>query len=183
MSSSVPISASGITAPTPQNTPAQHAPISSGLSRPTVPDISEEGEAAEELTSLGAAGVQSAMLGMVHGKLAGLVGRSSGYIEPLPMAMKRSVEGLKGVQVQLMEPQNQYKRECLELERKVCVLFLWGEGFVPRASWSRDGAIDDGNAHCHPPLTMLPTYVLTSFHTISPTRWWHLHHIEGTTTY
>ncbi|KAJ7915084.1 hypothetical protein B0H13DRAFT_2324740 [Mycena leptocephala] len=93
MSSSVPISASGITAPTPQNTPAQHAPISSGLSRPMVPDISEEGEGAEELTSLGTAGVQSAMLGMVHGKLAGLVGCSSGYIEALPM-------------------------ECLELERK-----------------------------------------------------------------
>ncbi|KAJ7915085.1 hypothetical protein B0H13DRAFT_1457466, partial [Mycena leptocephala] len=115
---SVPISASCITAPTPQNTPAQHAPISSGLSWPTVPDISEEGEAAEELTSLGTAGVQSAMLGMVHGKLAGLVGCSSGHTEALPMAVKRSVEGLKGVQVQLMEPQNQYKSECLELERK-----------------------------------------------------------------
>ncbi|KAJ7915086.1 hypothetical protein B0H13DRAFT_2457672 [Mycena leptocephala] len=118
MSSSVPISASGITAPTPQNMPTQHTPISSRLSRPTVPDISEEGEGAEELTSLGAAGVQSTMLGMVHGKLAGLVGRSSGYIEALPMAVKRSVEGLKGVQVQQTELQNQYKRECLELERK-----------------------------------------------------------------
>ncbi|KAJ6483556.1 nucleosome assembly protein [Mycena vitilis] len=118
MSSSVPISSAGKTAPTPQNTPAQHAPISSGLSRPTVPDISEEAEAAEEISSLGAAGVQSAMLGMVHGKLAGLVGRSSGYIEALPPAVKRNVEGLKGVQVQQIELQNQYKRECLELERK-----------------------------------------------------------------
>ncbi|KAJ7147570.1 nucleosome assembly protein [Mycena crocata] len=118
MTSNVPISASGITAPTPQNTPLNHAPISSGLSRPTVPDISEEPEAAEELTSLGAAGMQSAMLGMVHGKLAGLVGRSSGYIEALPLPVKRSVAGLKGVQVAQTELQNQYKRECLELERK-----------------------------------------------------------------
>ncbi|KAJ7143864.1 NAP-domain-containing protein [Mycena epipterygia] len=118
MSSNVPISQSGITAPTPQNTPMTHAPISAGLSRPTVPDISEEPEVAEELTTLGAGGMQSAMLGMVHGKLAGLVGRSSGYIESLPPAVKRSVEGLKGVQVQQTDLQNQYKRECLELERK-----------------------------------------------------------------
>ncbi|KAJ7474863.1 nucleosome assembly protein [Mycena latifolia] len=118
MSSSVPISSSGITAPTPQNTPLSHAPISAGLSRPTVPDISEEPEAAEELNELGPGGLQSAMLGMVQGKLAGLVGRSSGYIESLPPAVKRSVEGLKGIQVKQTELQNQYKRECLELERK-----------------------------------------------------------------
>ncbi|KAJ7708215.1 hypothetical protein B0H17DRAFT_1031924 [Mycena rosella] len=115
MSSSIPISSSGITAPTPANTPMTHAPISQGLSRPTVPDISEE---AEELNELGTSGIQSAMLGMVQGKLAGLVGRSSGYIESLPPAVKRSVEGLKGLQVQQTDLQNQYKRECLELERK-----------------------------------------------------------------
>ncbi|KAJ7347707.1 nucleosome assembly protein [Mycena albidolilacea] len=114
-SQSVPISSHNMTAPTPVNTPAQHAPISSGLSRPTVPDISEE---AEELTTLGAGGLQSAMLGMVHGKLAGLVGRSSGYIEALPTATKLNVEGLKGIQVKQTDLQNQYKRECLELERK-----------------------------------------------------------------
>ncbi|KAF7368665.1 NAP-domain-containing protein [Mycena venus] len=117
MSSSQSIPSSNkTTAPTPVNTPAQHAPISSGLSRPTVPDISEE--TGEELQTLGSAGMQSAMLGMVHGKLAGLVGRSSGYIEALPTATKRNVEGLKGIQVQQTELQNQYKRECLELERK-----------------------------------------------------------------
>ncbi|KAJ7810412.1 hypothetical protein B0H14DRAFT_2295331, partial [Mycena olivaceomarginata] len=114
-SQSVPISSHNITAPTPVNTPAQHAPISSGLSRPTVPDITEE---AEELTTLGARGLQTAMLGMVHGKLAGLVGRSSGYIEALPTATKLNVEGLKGIQVKQTDLQNQYKRECLELERK-----------------------------------------------------------------
>ncbi|KAF8127328.1 hypothetical protein K438DRAFT_1646449 [Mycena galopus ATCC 62051] len=94
---------SNITAPTPVNTPAQHAPISSGLSRPTVPDISEE---AEELTTLGAGGLQTAMLGMVHGKLADLVGRSSGYIKALPVPTKRNVEGLKGLQAKQTELQN-----------------------------------------------------------------------------
>ncbi|KAJ7438113.1 nucleosome assembly protein [Mycena galericulata] len=118
MSSNVPISSSGITAPTPQNTPLSHAPISAGLSRPTVPDISEEPEAAEEISGLGSEGVQAAMLGMVQGRLAGLVGRSSGYVEALPKKVRRSVEGLKGVQVAQTELQNQYKRECLELERK-----------------------------------------------------------------
>jgi nucleosome assembly protein 1-like 1 len=135
----VPISSShNLTAPTPVNTPAQHAPISSGLSRPTVPDITEE---AEELTTLGAGGLQSAMLGMVHGKLAGLVGRSSGYIEALPTATKLNVEGLKGIQVKQTDLQNQYKRECLELERKVrrflllffFIGFLRGLGCAMRA--------------------------------------------------
>ncbi|KAF7303532.1 NAP-domain-containing protein [Mycena indigotica] len=120
MSANVPINASNITAPTPQNTPLNHAPISQGLSRPTVPDISEEpdAEVAEEISTLGAAGVQSAMLGMVQGKLAGLVGRSSGYVESLPVPVRRNVEGLKGIQIKQTELQNQYKRECLELERK-----------------------------------------------------------------
>ncbi|KAJ7266394.1 hypothetical protein B0H12DRAFT_1099481 [Mycena haematopus] len=116
MSSSMPMPSSNISAPTPVNTPAQHAPISSGLSRPTVPDITEE--AGEEITAMGSAGLQTAMLGMVHGRLADLVGRSSGYIEALPVATKRRVEGLKGIQVEQTELQNQYKRECLELERK-----------------------------------------------------------------
>ncbi|KAJ7060148.1 nucleosome assembly protein [Mycena amicta] len=119
MSANVPISQSNITAPTPQNTPLSHAPISGGgLSRPTVPDISEEPEVAEELSGLGAAGVQSAMLGMVQGKLAGLLGRSSGYVETLPVPVRRNVVGLKGIQIKQTELQNQYKRECLELERK-----------------------------------------------------------------
>ncbi|KAJ7241466.1 hypothetical protein C8J57DRAFT_1084944 [Mycena rebaudengoi] len=115
MNSSVPISSSssGLTAPTPQNTPMTHAPISAGLSRPTVPDIFEEPEVGDELSALGADGMQSAMLGMVQGKFVGLLGRSSGYIDSLPTVVKRRVEGLMGVQVQQTHLQNQYKRECL----------------------------------------------------------------------
>lgn len=121
MSSNVPISGSNnITAPTPQNTPLTHAPISLGLSRPTVPDISEDNEQDDaEGTEPELSGFQQQMLGMVHGKLADLVGKSSGYIESLPIAVKLSVEALKGVQVKQNDLQNKYKRECLELEKKV----------------------------------------------------------------
>jgi len=121
MSPVVPISTSNITAPTPQNTPLTHAPISAGLSRPTVPVISEdkEEEGDEDNGQSLPSNVQNAMLGMVQGKLAGLVGKSSGYIESLPVEVKKSVEALKGVQVKQNELQNRYKRECLELEKKV----------------------------------------------------------------
>ena len=129
MSSNLPISNNNISAPTPQNTPLNQAPISLGLSRPTVPDISEDNEAgdADEADQPTLSGIQEHMLGMVQGKLAGLIGRSSGYIESLPIDVKLSVEGLKGVQVKHNEIQNRYKRECLELEKKVRTvdIFLW----------------------------------------------------------
>ncbi|KAG6889427.1 hypothetical protein C0995_001195 [Termitomyces sp. Mi166 len=122
MSSTVPIS-SNITAPTPQNTPLNQAPISLALSRPTVPDITEDNEqddAEEAKPELG--NLEQRMLGMVQGKLAGLIGKSSGYIESLPIEVRLSVEALKGVQVKQNELQNQYKRECLELEKKYLAL-------------------------------------------------------------
>ena len=116
MSFNIPITQADPTAPTPQNTPLTHAPIAQGLSRPTVPDITEDNEGDEEETS---DTIQQAMLGLVHGRLSGLVGKSSGYIESLPVEVKKNVEALKGVQVKQIELQNQYKRECLELEKKV----------------------------------------------------------------
>lgn len=114
MSSNLPINpSSDITAPTPQNTPLTHAPISAGLSRPTVPDISEDAEPTEE-----GANVHDTVFGLVQGRLAGLLGKSSGYIESLPDGAKKTIEALKGVQVKQNDLQNQYKRECLELEKK-----------------------------------------------------------------
>jgi len=113
--SSIPINqASDISAPTPQNTPLTQAPISATLSRPTVPDISEDAEPAED-----SANVHDAVFGIVRGRLAGLLGKSSGYVESLPDGAKKTIEALKGVQVKQNELQNQYKRECLELEKKV----------------------------------------------------------------
>jgi nucleosome assembly protein 1-like 1 len=124
MSSRLPISLPNITAPTPQNTPLTQAPIAAGLSRPTVPDISEDKEEADDDEDSGPTKheVPAAMLGLMQSKLASLVGKSSGYIEGLPVEIKRSIEALKGVQVKQIELQIQYKRECLELERKVCPL-------------------------------------------------------------
>lgn len=122
MSSNVPISSANIAAPTPQNTPLNQAPISLGLSRPTVPDISEDNEAQEEAhdnDAFNLSDIKTQMLGLVQGKLAGLVGKASGYIDSLPDNVKVTVEALKGVQVKHSELQNQYKRECLELEKKV----------------------------------------------------------------
>ncbi|KAG9311196.1 NAP-domain-containing protein [Chiua virens] len=118
MSSNLPIAHGDITAPTPQNTPLNQAPIAQGLSRPTVPDISEDNEQEDDGDGALPPGAQSAMLGLVQNRLSDLVGKSSGYIESLPVEVKKSVEALKGVQVKQNELQNQYKRECLELEKK-----------------------------------------------------------------
>lgn len=118
MSSSLPINQGpDLTAPTPQNTPLQHAPITAGLSRPTVPDITEGDEPEDDEPDTTA--LKGALAGLVHGRLAGLLGKSSGYIENLPTEVKRSLEGLKGLQVKQTALQNQYKMECLELEKKV----------------------------------------------------------------
>jgi nucleosome assembly protein 1-like 1 len=140
MSSNVPISNSNITAPTPQNTPLTHAPIAAGLSRPTVPDIKEDKE--EDNESDGADALHSHALAMVQGKLAGLIGRSSGYIDSLPVEVKRSVEALKGVQVKQNEIQNRYKRECLELERKYLA--------IQKPLYERREAIINGSAEPTP---------------------------------
>jgi hypothetical protein len=119
MSTSIPVKDSDLTAPTPQNTPLQTAPIAQGLSRPTVPDITEDAEEDSENVVSPATVAQQAMFGLVQGRLATLLGKSSGYVEALPTEVKRSVEGLKGLQVKFNELQNQYKREAWELEKKV----------------------------------------------------------------
>lgn len=113
-----------MTAPTPQNTPLNQAPIAFGLSRPTVPDISEDNEQEDigEVNDLGEDDLlrmKAHMLGMVQGRLAELVGKSSGYIESLPVEVKLNIEALKGVQEKQNELVNKYKLECLELEKKV----------------------------------------------------------------
>jgi len=63
--------------------------------------------------------LKETMMGMVEGKLATLLGKSSGYIESLPVEVKLNVEALKGLQVKQNELHHRYKLECLELEKKV----------------------------------------------------------------
>ncbi|KAL9709446.1 histone chaperone [Leucoagaricus gongylophorus] len=121
MSSNVPIAGHSITAPTPQNTPLNTAPIARGLSLPTVPVITEddeqEQENGEDIVS-DPPEAQTLLLGMVQKKLAGLNGQSSGYIESLPLAQKISLEGIKGLQVKQDELQAKLKREITQLEKK-----------------------------------------------------------------
>jgi nucleosome assembly protein 1-like 1 len=128
MSSSIPVKESDMTAPTPQNTPLQAAPITLGLSRPTVPDIAEDGE--DDGGELGAAALQ----GLVQSRLHTLLGRSSGYVESLPAPGRRAVSGLKGVQAQYNDLQAQYKRECWELEKKVRDLVALSQDRADRAA-------------------------------------------------
>jgi nucleosome assembly protein 1-like 1 len=151
--SSVPIghSTAETIAPTPQNTPLTTAPLAAGLSRPTVPTIGEEKDEGDDNGSdangppqtppegarfddplkLGATG-QAAMLGMVQARLQNLMGRSSGYIEGLPIGTKRKVEALKGVQVKWEDLHLQFKMESIELEKKVICLLLLGLAFSGR---------------------------------------------------
>ncbi|KAF8708335.1 nucleosome assembly protein (NAP) family, partial [Rhizoctonia solani] len=110
--SSVPISggAASYTAPTPVNTPLNAAPISLGLSRPTVPDISEDEAEQQQGHDL-------------INKLQNLNLRPSGVVEVLPAPVSRRVEGLKGVHAEYCKIEHELKREMLELEKKYLLKF------------------------------------------------------------
>ena len=125
MSSNVSITPTSTTAPTPQNTPLNQAPISFGLVRPGVPDIKEDADAetddaAPDVASLLRSGAaRSIISNIVQNKLNSLVGKSSGYIETLPTDAKRSLSALRAVQEKYAELQRNFSREKWELEKKV----------------------------------------------------------------
>lgn len=60
---------------------------------------------------------------MIQGKLGSLVGRSSGYIESLPVSVRRRVAGLKGIQKEHSKLESQFQEEVLELEKKYFAKF------------------------------------------------------------
>ncbi|KAJ5570742.1 hypothetical protein N7535_004402 [Penicillium sp. DV-2018c] len=93
-------------APTPQNTPANNAPISSHAQQPGVSSIEEESLDKAAAASLFAR--NPALVSMIQGKLGQLVGRSSGYIESLPP---------RSAAVSL------FQEEVLELEKKYFAKF------------------------------------------------------------
>lgn len=64
-----------------------------------------------------------ALVSMIQGKLGQLVGRSSGYIESLPVAVRRRVAGLKGIQKEHAKLEAQFQEEVLELEKKYFAKF------------------------------------------------------------
>ncbi|QIW99589.1 hypothetical protein AMS68_005107 [Peltaster fructicola] len=108
-------------APTPQNTPANNAPISSRAQAPGVASIAEE-----DLDRAAAASIfarDPRLVAMMQNKLSGLVGQSSGYIESLPAPVRRRVTGLKGVQKEHAKLEAQFQEEVLELEKKFFAKF------------------------------------------------------------
>ena len=63
------------------------------------------------------------LVSMIQGKLGTLVGRSSGYIESLPVSVRRRVAGLKGIQKEHAKLEAQFQEEVLELEKKYFAKF------------------------------------------------------------
>ncbi|KAJ5792183.1 Nucleosome assembly protein 1 [Penicillium pulvis] len=108
-------------APTPQNTPANNAPISSHAQQPGVSSIKEE--TLDNATAASLFARNPALVSMIQGKLGQLVGRSSGYIESLPPVVRRRVAGLKGVQKEHSKLEAQFQEEVLELEKKYFAKF------------------------------------------------------------
>ncbi|KAK2628595.1 hypothetical protein QTJ16_001698 [Diplocarpon rosae] len=109
------------TAPTPQNTPANNAPISSHAQQPGVGTIKEEEFDRAAASSIFAQNPK--LVQMIQGKLGSLVGRSSGYVESLPAPVRRRVAGLKGVQKEHSKLEAEFQEEVLELEKKYFAKF------------------------------------------------------------
>ncbi|TKX25888.1 putative nucleosome assembly protein [Elsinoe australis] len=104
------------TAPTPQNTPLNNAPISSRAQQPGVSSIKEE-----DLDRAAAASIfaqNPKLVSLMQNKLSGLVGKSSGYVESLPAPIRKRVAGLKGIQKEHSKLEAEFQEEVLALEKK-----------------------------------------------------------------
>ncbi|RYP19713.1 hypothetical protein DL767_009595 [Monosporascus sp. MG133] len=110
-----------VTAPTPQNTPASNAPISSHAQQPGVASIKEEDFDRAAAASIFAQNPK--LVQMIQGRLGSLVGRSSGYIESLPTPVRRRVAGLKGIQKEHSKLEAEFQEEVLQLEKKYFAKF------------------------------------------------------------
>ncbi|KAL5382790.1 hypothetical protein DPSP01_006347 [Paraphaeosphaeria sporulosa] len=109
-----------MTAPTPQNTPLNAAPISSRAQQPGVDSIKEEDL---ERQAAGLFAANPALASLMQAKLGSLVGRSSGYIESLPGSVRRRVAGLKGIQKEHSKLEAEFQEEVLQLEKKYFAKF------------------------------------------------------------
>lgn len=110
-------------APTPQNTPLQATP--GGMSRPHVPTtIGEDSEGEEDIPTISSGNMREQLANnpmlaaMVQGKLANLIGKSSGYIESLSPIVRQRVDGLKGLQLEHTKLEAEFQKEILELEKR-----------------------------------------------------------------
>ncbi|KAH7362951.1 nucleosome assembly protein [Plectosphaerella cucumerina] len=108
-------------APTPQNTPANTAPISSHAQQPGIASIKEEDF--DRATAASIVAQNPKLLQMIQGRLSTIVGRSSGYIESLPPQVRRRVAGLKGIQKDHSKLEAEFQEEVLQLEKKYFAKF------------------------------------------------------------
>ncbi|KAI0472028.1 NAP-domain-containing protein [Xylariaceae sp. FL0804] len=139
-------------APTPQNTPANNAPISSHAQQPGVASIKEE-----DLDRAAAASIfakNPKLVQMIQGRLGSLVGKSSGYIESLPAPVRRRVAGLKGIQKDHSKLEAEFQEEVLQLEKKYFAKFtpLYEKraGIVNGASEPTDDEVKAGEEDDEP---------------------------------
>ncbi|KAH6603369.1 nucleosome assembly [Trichoderma cornu-damae] len=120
----------GFTAPTPQNTPATNAPISSRAQQPGVASIKEgkfnlggEGYDMERAAAASLLAQNPKLVQMIQGRLGSLIGQSSGYIESLPSPVRRRVSGLRAIQKDHAKLEAEFQEEVLQLEKKYFAKF------------------------------------------------------------
>jgi len=104
-------------APTPMNTPASVSSNMQGARAPGVPSIDEEAKEERDNIASALAG-NPRLVSMIQGKLGSLVGRSSGYVESLPVPVRRRINGLKGVQAEHAKLEASFQEEILALEKR-----------------------------------------------------------------
>jgi len=122
MAEPIPNKRSDAVAPTPQNTPANAAPISSHAQQPGVSSILEGDESGAQ----GAAAMfaqHPQLVNLIQGRLNNLVGRSSGYIESFPPSVRRRISGLKAINQEHSKLEVALQEEVLALEKKYFVKF------------------------------------------------------------
>ncbi|KAL7930540.1 hypothetical protein V8C35DRAFT_312243 [Trichoderma chlorosporum] len=112
---------SEVSAPTPQNTPATNAPISSRAQQPGVASIKEDDVERAAAASLLAQNPK--LVQMIQGRLGSLIGQSSGYIESLPAPVRRRVSGLRAIQKDHAKLEAEFQEEVLQLEKKYFAKF------------------------------------------------------------
>lgn len=76
-----------------------------------------------ERAAAGLFAANPALVSMMQAKLGTLVGRSSGYIESLPVSVRRRVAGLKGIQKEHSKLEAEFQEEVLQLEKKYFAKF------------------------------------------------------------
>lgn len=143
-------------APTPQNTPLDTAVLANrpaNLGRPQVEDIGEDEDEGEDVGAMNPASLLAqnpALLALAQGKLAGLVGKPSGYINSLPTSVRRRIDGLKGIQAEHSKVESEFQLAILELEKKFLgkytPLYERRQAIITGKAEPTDGDVEAGKA-------------------------------------